>query len=45
MNMTNKMQKLDFEEYLKPKYNGAYFCDICGDINGHSGKSGAIHCE
>ncbi len=43
--MTVKMQKLDFEEYLIPKYNGVYYCDICRNTNGHSGKSGAIHCD
>ena len=39
------MQKLDIVHYNIPKYSGVYWCDICREKNGHSGRSGAIHCD
>ncbi len=42
------MRKMDLKDYDDPdlpNYGGAYGCDICGCYNGHSGKSGSIHCK
>ena len=40
-----KMELKDYDDPDLPNYGGAYGCDVCGSYNGHSGKSGSIHCK